>query len=189
LFGALVWARRAFNSRKRRFLARADYNLHNVTHLPSGKKCSRTDDLGEFVMRYSETAGRSWSAQRWVVPYRSTAIDLRNEWKGGVHLMECHTKALVVGQRVYVTFTKYGKCCGQGAPGEGWLLVSENLFSAPDPAQVTWELWPKGEEGLRAPVKVRKTLRWARTWTNFSLLSMHVFPQECMGQPAYFGPT
>ena len=138
-----------------RLYALYDYNLHNVTHLPNGKQCSRTDDLGEFVMRYTETAGRSWSIQRWVVPYRSTAIDRKNEWKGSVHLMESHTKALIIGQRVYVTFTKYGKCCGQGTPGEGWLLVTDNLFSASDPSQVTWELWPKGEAGLRAPTKGR----------------------------------
>ena len=80
-----------------RLYAIYDYNLHNVTHMPNGKKCSRTDDLGEFVMRYTENSGKSWSSERWVVPFRSTSIDRQNEWQGAVHLMECHTKALVVG--------------------------------------------------------------------------------------------
>jgi hypothetical protein len=36
--------------------------------------------------------------------------------------------------------------------------------------------------------KVRKTPSWPRSWANFSLFRA-VFPQECMGQPASFGPT
>lgn len=137
-----------------RVYALYDYNLHNVTHMPNGKKCSRTDDLGEFVMRYTKNAGRTWSSGRWVVPYRLTSIDLKNEFKGAVKLMECHTKALVLGRTAYVAFSKYGKCCGQNAPGSGWLLYSDNIFSA-EPANVTWQLLPRGDKGIRAPVAGR----------------------------------
>ena len=35
--------------------------------------------------------------------------------------------------------------------------------------------------------KVRKPPSWPRSWANFSLLA--VFPPECMGQLASFGPT
>jgi hypothetical protein len=38
------------------------------------------------------------------------------------------------------------------------------------------------------PPKVRTTLRWPRSWANFSPFVV-VFPQECMGQLASFGPT
>jgi hypothetical protein len=48
-------------------------NLDNVTHLPNGDPCGRTDELGHFVMRYSDDAGRHWSEQRYEVPYRCGA--------------------------------------------------------------------------------------------------------------------
>jgi hypothetical protein len=34
-------------------------------------------------MKYSDDAGRSWSAQRLPVPYRLTAIDKHNTWGDG----------------------------------------------------------------------------------------------------------
>ena len=36
-------------------------------------------------------------------------------------------------------------------------------------------------------IEVRKIPTWPRSWANFSLLA--VFPPECMGQLASFGPT
>jgi hypothetical protein len=50
-------------------------NLDNVTHLPNGDPCGRTDELGHFVMRYSDDAGRHWSEQRYEVPYRWDAYN------------------------------------------------------------------------------------------------------------------
>merc|ERR1711964_196424 len=81
----------------KRIYAVYTYNINNVTHLPSGKKCSRTDDLGEFVMRYTEDDGRTWSSNRWIVPYRLTSIDKNNDWKGAVKMMETHVKANIIG--------------------------------------------------------------------------------------------
>jgi hypothetical protein len=52
----------------------------------------------------------------------------------------------------------------------------------PNPAEhnLTWVLGRIAE--------VRKPPSWPRSWANFSLFTA-VFPQECMGQPASFGPT
>jgi len=44
-------------------------NLDNITKLPSGEACTRTDELGHFVMKYSDDGGRSWSKQRYEVPF------------------------------------------------------------------------------------------------------------------------
>ena len=52
-------------------------NLDNITHLPNGDACGRTDELGHFVMRYSDDAGRRWSDQRYEVPYRCVCVRAR----------------------------------------------------------------------------------------------------------------
>ena len=49
-------------------------NLDNITRLPDGTHCGRTDELGHLVMRYSEDGGRSWSSERYEVPYRLTPL-------------------------------------------------------------------------------------------------------------------
>jgi hypothetical protein len=38
------------------------------------------------------------------------------------------------------------------------------------------------------PPEVRKTPSWPRSWANFKPFTA-AFPQECVGQPASFGPT
>lgn len=66
--------------------------------------------------------------------------------------METHTKATIVGSKVYIPFTKYGRCCGQNTHGEGWILYTENLLTAADPAAARWELLPDGDRsGLVHP--------------------------------------
>jgi hypothetical protein len=74
----------------------AIYNINsdNVTCPGSnvsafGKPChrARNDELGHFALRCSDTGGRSWSQQRYPVPYRNTAIDRNNTWGGKVQIM------------------------------------------------------------------------------------------------------
>ena len=47
-------------------------NLDNV-HTLHGKPIKRVDEIGHFVMRYSDDGGKSWSAQRYEVRMRMHA--------------------------------------------------------------------------------------------------------------------
>ena len=59
-----------------RLYATYNLNLRNVS-APGGK---RNDELGLFFSRYSEDGGRSWSADRYEVPYPDTWIDRHNSF-------------------------------------------------------------------------------------------------------------
>jgi hypothetical protein len=64
------------------------YNMNlDGVHTMDGKNISRVDELGHFVMRYSDTAGKSWSKERYEVPYRLTAVDYFNSFKGKTRIM------------------------------------------------------------------------------------------------------
>ena len=67
--------------------------------------------------------------------------------------------------------------------------------AAEPPADAYAILREGGDEAVQALVaaedwraKVRKTPSWSRCWANFTLCVV-VFPQECMGQLASFGPA
>ena len=54
--------------------------VSTVSTLPGGQKCTRTDELGHFVARYSDDGGKSWSDHgRHEVPYRLTPLDVNND--------------------------------------------------------------------------------------------------------------
>lgn len=141
----------ALSHKTGRFLAIYNMNLDNVTRLPSGKPAARTDELGHFVMRWSDDGARSWSAQRVEVPYRLTALDRHNTFHGKVRLMwnVDQVKALDDGSVVWA-FTKIGSYV-QSPPEEVWLLRSPNLLSVDHPADATFELLPSGDVGLPPP--------------------------------------
>ena len=48
-------------------------NLDNV-HTLHGKPIKRVDEIGHFVMRYSDDGGKSWSAQRYEVRMRMRTV-------------------------------------------------------------------------------------------------------------------
>jgi hypothetical protein len=78
-------------NRTGRVYAIYNMNLDNVTctHPSATKACTtgRNDELGHFVMKYSDNGGRHWSKKRFEVPYRLTAIDRDNTWGGQVKIM------------------------------------------------------------------------------------------------------
>jgi hypothetical protein len=78
-------------------------NLDNVTTL-NNKPITRLDELGHFVMRYSDDGAATvraslpfrrhtnglppqWSAERYEVPYRTTAVDRANSFEGKTRIM------------------------------------------------------------------------------------------------------
>ena len=70
-----------------RLYAMYNMNTDNITRLPSGQKTTRTDEIGHFVMKYSDNSGRSWSKERYEVPFRLTPLDKFNTWGGKVKEM------------------------------------------------------------------------------------------------------
>ena len=60
--------------------------LADVAPLPGHKPGSvaRVDMMGKFVMRYTDDRGETWSSEQYLVPYRLTSIDYKNEWHGNV---------------------------------------------------------------------------------------------------------
>lgn len=132
----------------------AIYNLneHNISHLPgSSTPLARTDMMGVFAMRWSDTGGASWSAERLHVPFRLTSIDRQNDWRGNCTIQWTVDQPKVRDGVVYFAFTKIGKYL-LGPPEELWILASPNLLTARDPRAVQWRLLPDGDHGIRAMV-------------------------------------
>eukprot|EP00041_Stephanoeca_diplocostata_P023605 m.582544 g.582544 ORF g.582544 m.582544 type:complete len:792 (-) comp22337_c1_seq16:1784-4159(-) len=140
-----------------RLYAMYNMNLDNITHLPDGTACTRTDELGHFVMRYSDDAGRTWSSSRYEVPYRLTPLDFNNSWDGKVKIMWNVDQVKTVAQQADSSqrwavygFTKIGHYV-QNAPQELWFMASKNLLTETDASKVEWELLPTGDHGILPP--------------------------------------
>lgn len=137
-------------SRTGRLYAMYNMNLDNVTKTPSGAKLSRRDELGHFVMRFSDNGGRRWSKQRFEVPYRLTALDRANPFNGSVKLMWCVDQVKTVGDSIVYGFTKIGNPI-QNAPQELWFMSSDNLLTEKNASKISWKLLPEGEHGVLPP--------------------------------------
>jgi len=122
------------------------YNGDRVETL-RGKKI-RVDMLGWYAYRYSDDNGRTWSAERYRLPIRTTACDRTNDWQGSTIIFWGICKPLVVDDRVFFSYTKLGKYMLD--QGEGWLFTSDNLLRESDVAKIRWEMRPEGEHGIRA---------------------------------------
>jgi hypothetical protein len=125
------------------------YNINlDDTHSIRGKPIKRVDELGHFAMRFSDDGAKTWSPERYEIPYRVTAIDAANSFgdAGATKMMWSVDQAKTRNGSVYYAFTKIG-AYSQAPPQEGWFLASHNLLSETDPANVKWELLPEGEHG------------------------------------------
>ncbi|MFA6109724.1 MAG: LamG-like jellyroll fold domain-containing protein [Candidatus Latescibacterota bacterium] len=118
----------------------------------AGGYCRRVDSLGHFVCRYSDDHGRTWSARRYEIPQRRTAIDRENADHGELLYFWNVGKPFLLGGDALVSLHKVGGF-GDGffTRSEGVLLRSDNLAFEPDPERLRWETLPEGEVGLRAP--------------------------------------
>jgi len=125
-------------------------NLENVTTDPATHAhLSRTDCQGEFVSRYSDDGGATWSP-RVVVPYRRTPIDYGNEWNGTLKLFWTVDQTKIRDRIAYFAFTKIGKWL-LGPPEELWFLQSSNVLTEANLSNVVWALGPEGDHGLPPP--------------------------------------
>lgn len=112
----------------------------------------RVDTLGEYAFKYSDDHGRSWSADRWFIPVRETAIDRANPYAGRERFFWGVGKPIIDRGRVFFGFAKVGRF-GEGfmAQDECFFLRSDNLLTEPDPVRVTWQTLPEGDRGLTSP--------------------------------------
>lgn len=132
-----------------------NYNSRNQREVVmcDGPPHKRVDCLGDFVFRYSDDHGRTWSVTREVIPVRAFRCDLENPYGGEVRLFWNVGKPFVLGPSVYVPLIKVGRMTWRGffAQSEGALLRSNNLLTENDPKLIRWETLPDGDAGLKAP--------------------------------------
>jgi len=135
-----------------------NYNADNLRDVRAddppypGGRCQRVDSLGQFVFKFSDDHGRTWSAERYPVPMRETAIDRGNPYGGKVRFFWNVGRPFVHGAALHVPLHKVGGF-GHGffVRSEGWFLRSATLLSAADPGAADWETLPDGDTGLTAP--------------------------------------
>lgn len=112
----------------------------------------RLDTLGDFVFKYSDDGGRTWSKERYTIPVREFAIDRNNPYEGQIRFFWSVCKPIEHKGCLYIGLAKVGSF-GEGfmESSEGAFVRSDNLLTETDPALIRWETLPDGEIGLRAP--------------------------------------
>lgn len=125
------------------------YNGDNIVTLPGSDRRVRSDTHGWYAFRYSDDEGATWSAQRFRIPIRVTAVDRKNPWRGEV----CHfwgiDKPKTQNGKVYFAFTKLGQYFMRD--GEGWVVEASNILTERDPDKLDFRLLPDGDNGIRNP--------------------------------------
>jgi hypothetical protein len=125
------------------------YNDKNVSEY-RGRKI-RADTLGQFVFKYSDDHGRTWSKNRYTIPSRRFAIDRNNFSSGEILLLWGVSKPIITRGSVYFGAAKVGVPSIWSGPNEGIVLRSDNLLREKDPEKIGWDMLPEGDVGLRAP--------------------------------------
>ncbi|MBC7366757.1 MAG: hypothetical protein H7343_08075 [Undibacterium sp.] len=138
-----------------RLYAFYNYNGDNLRAVKrtDGVMEKRVDTLGQFVFKYSDDHGKTWSAQRQEIPIRETAVDRANIYGGKVRFFWHVGRPLIHAGAAYVTLHKVGNFGPTFmTKSEGNFLRSDNILTERDPAKIRWETLPDGDIGLRAPV-------------------------------------
>jgi hypothetical protein len=135
------------------------YNSQNIRKLKAedppfaGGYTKRMDSFGEYVFKFSDDNGRSWSPERWTIPVREFEIDRKNPYRGEIRYFWNVGKPFTKDSTAFLPIHKVGGF-GHGwfTSSEGALLKSENLYTEEDPDKISWETLPNGDIGLRTPV-------------------------------------
>ena len=134
-------------------------NVHNISNLPgqpSSPKTFRADMLGNFVWKYSDDQGLTWSEQHYIIPVPFNYIETINSFSkvkngtGDVQIMweVDHLKTMSDGTLLFA-FTKIGTY-DVAPPEEIFILSSKNILTEDDPTLVVWDMWPHGDHGIGA---------------------------------------
>jgi hypothetical protein len=126
------------------------YNAANMRSVIGGGK--RVDTLGEYVFKFSDDGGVSWSKERYTIPVRITDIDRNNPYKGKVRFFWGVGKPIHHKGSMYLGFAKVGKF-GKGflEHTESWFLKADNIEIDRNPEKLNWITLPDGENGLKSP--------------------------------------
>jgi hypothetical protein len=135
-----------------------NHNTDNIRQVIADKPAyrdgfnKRVDSLGHFVFKYTDDHGRTWSRQRYEIPQRDFEIDRKNPYGGKLKFFWTVGKAFAYKGAGYVPLHKVGGF-GEGffTSSEGVLLRSANILTEPDPNKITWQTYPEGDIGIRAP--------------------------------------
>jgi len=134
------------------------YNSQNIREVPADPgptfngRCRRVDCLGDFVFRYSDDHGRSWSEQRYVIDVREMTIDRENVFGGRIRFFWNVGKPFFHKNGAFVPLIKVGGF-GEGCytRTEGVLLKCVDIESSEDPGTFRWKTLPDGDAGLKTP--------------------------------------
>ncbi|MEI8206805.1 MAG: sialidase family protein [Kiritimatiellales bacterium] len=137
-----------------RIYAFYNYNnsgLHEVLR-EDGGAWWRVDSLGQFVFRFSDDHGATWSKERYEVSVREFSCDRSNAYDGKIRFFWNVGKPFTSGASAFIPLTKVG-AFGEGfySQSEGVLIQSPNLMTETDPRQIQFGTLPEGERGLKAP--------------------------------------
>lgn len=134
------------------FYNRNSDNVREILSHDRQEVITRVDSLGHFVFKYSDDNGRSWSRERYDIPFRLFECDRTNVYGGKLCFFWNVGRPFIHNGTAYVTLNKVGEM-GRGffQRSEGCLLASPNLLTADNPADAAWETLPEGETGIRPP--------------------------------------
>lgn len=131
------------------------YNEANIRHVPAIDndppffgKAWRVDCTGEFVFRYSDDHGRSWSTKRYKIPVREMACDRNNTMQGKIRYFWNVGRPFFRDGSCFLPMIKigsFGNLCYNHT--EGVLIQCPNIESQ-DPEKFEWITLPDGDHGI-----------------------------------------
>jgi hypothetical protein len=132
-----------------------NFNTDNVREVKTedGDAFQRVDSLGDYVFRYSDDGGLTWSAKRHTIPVREFACDRNNVYGGKVRFFWNVGRPCVrANGEVVIPLHKVGAMgAGFFAQSEGAFICSLNILTESDPEKIRFETLPDGEHGLTTP--------------------------------------
>jgi hypothetical protein len=138
-----------------RIYAFYNYNTANLREVKTedGDALTRVDSLGDYVFRYSDDTGQTWSQDRYTVPVREFACDRSNVYGGKVRFFwNVGRPCTRANGEVIIPLHKVGAMgAGFFAQSEGAFIASSNILTELDPKKITFETLPEGEHGLGTP--------------------------------------
>jgi hypothetical protein len=113
----------------------------------------RVDSLGDYVFKYSDDGGLSWSHKRYTIPVREFACDRENVYGGKIRFFwNVGRPCIRTNGEVVIPLHKVGAMgIGFFAQSEGAFIVSSNILTESDPEKIRFETLPDGEHGLTTP--------------------------------------
>ena len=114
----------------------------------------RVDSLGDYVFKFSEDGGLTWSDRRYNVSVREFACDRNNIYYGKIRFFwNVGRPCIRANSEVIIPLHKVG-AMGEGffAQSEGAFIASSNLLTELNPAKIMFETLPNGEHGLKTPM-------------------------------------